>query len=190
MRYLLLFLLSMSAFAADNTIMIDQVGNDNTVIITQEGVGHSASVVIGNIVTSDSNAVTITQQGTGIKTAGVEIQSGINNGVTINQDGSGNHVSNIQNLNGSANNITVGQTGDGNHTFNLLGGIGTTNSGNTVTAIQSGGVGADKNFTLNMNGTGGANVNIQQTNPTQANTGNMSITCNTGSCGTYNYTRQ
>ncbi len=190
MRYLLLFLLSMSAFAADNTIMIDQVGNNNTVIITQIGVGHSASVVIGNVVTSDSNAVTITQQGTGIKTSGVEIQSGINNGVTINQDGSGNHVSNIQNLNGSANNITVGQTGDGNHTFNLLGSIGTINSGNTISATQSGGVGADKNFTLNMNGTGGANVNIQQTNSTQANTGNMSITCNTGSCGTYSYIKQ
>ena len=122
------------------------------------------------------------------RAAKVEIPSGINNGITLNQDGAGNHYAGIQNLSGTANNITVGQSGAGNHTMAISGATGTTNNGNTITAEQSGGAGADKSFQLNLNGTAGATVNIQQTNPTTPNTGSMTIQCVT--CGTYNYTRQ
>jgi hypothetical protein len=59
-----------------------------------------------------------------------------------------------------------------------------------VNATQSGGVGADKSFSLNMNGTTGATVTVQQTNPTQSNSGSMSISCTSGSCGGYSYIRQ
>lgn len=171
-----------------NLVYVDQIGSNNTVIIGQDGSAHLATVIMGKDSAADNNYIAITQQGTGAKTAKVEIPSGINNSVAINQDGAGNHYTGIQNLSGTANNITVGQSGAGNHTLAIAGGVGSTNSGNTITAEQSGGVGADKLFQLNLNGTSGATVNVQQTNPTTSNTGSMTIQCMT--CGTYNYTRQ
>ena len=125
---------------------------------------------------------------TGAKTAKVEIPGGINNGIVLNQDGAGNHYAGIQNLTGTANNITINQSGAGTHTMAISGATGSTNSGNTITAEQSGGAGADKSFQLNLNGTNGATVNVQQTNPTAPNSGSMTIQCIT--CGTYNYIRQ
>jgi hypothetical protein len=103
------------------------------------------------------------------------------------QDGSGNHTAAIQNLNGAANNINFSQTGAGNHSMTITGVAGTTNSGDVITSTQSGGAGADKSFQLNLNGTSGAVVNVQQTNPTTPNAGSMTIQCVT--CGTYNYIR-
>ena len=157
-------------------------------IIGQDGTAHSATVVMGKDSAVDNAYIAISQQGTGAKTAKVEIPSGINNSVAINQDGAGNHYAGIQNLSGTANNIMVGQSGAGNHSLAISAAAGSTNSGDTVTATQAGGVGADKSFQLNLNGTSGATVNIQQTNPTTPNTGSMSIQCIT--CGTYNYIRQ
>lgn len=174
-----------SARAADNTITVDQIGSYNTVQVTQDGTGHSATVKMGIDSDVDNIYVAITQQGTGAKNALVDIRSGINNGVTINQDGAGNHNAAIQNLSGSANNITVGQSGSGNHSMTIVATLGTTNSGNTITAEQSGS--ADKTFNLTLGGTNAATVNIQQTNPTIVNTGSMLIQCNP--CGAYSYTR-
>jgi hypothetical protein len=174
---------------ADNLISIDQIGSYNTVAITQDGTAQSATLIMGKDNAADNNYVAITQQGTGAKTSKVEIPSGINNGITINQDGAGNHYAGIQNLSGSANNVTVNQTGAGNHTLAIAGAVGTTNNANTITAEQSGGAGADKTFQLNLNGTNGATVNVQQTNSTQSNSGSMNIQCSSG-CGTYNYIRQ
>lgn len=173
---------------ADNQINIDQIGSYNTVIVTQDGTTQSATINLGKNSAADNNYVAITQQGTGNKTAAVDLPSGINNSVVMFQDGAGNHTAAIQNLNGTANNINIGQTGAGNHTMNITGANGVTNSGNTITTEQSGGVGADKSFQLNLNGTTGATVNVQQTNPITPNTGSMTIQCIT--CGTYNYTRQ
>jgi hypothetical protein len=173
---------------ADNQITIDQIGNYNTVAITQDGTAKSAAVVMGKDSAADNNYIAITQQGTGAKAAKIEIPSGINNSVTVNQDGAGNHYAGIQNLSGTANNVNIGQSGAGNHTLAISGAAGSTNSGDTINAIQSGGPGADKSFQLNLNGTTGATVNIQQTNPTTANSGSMTIQCIT--CGTYNYIRQ
>jgi hypothetical protein len=173
---------------ADNQISIDQIGSYNTVVVTQDGTTQSAKVALGKDSAVDNTYVSITQQGTGNKSAGVEIPSGYNNSVIMFQDGSGNHAASIQNLNGAANNINFSQTGAGSHSMTVTGGAGTTNSGNTITTEQSGGVGADKSFQLNLNGTAGATVNVQQTNPTAPNSGSMTIQCIT--CGTYNYTRQ
>ena len=173
---------------ADNQIMIDQIGSYNTVVVMQDGTTQSAKISLGKDSAVDNTYINITQQGTGNKSAGVEIPSGYNNSVIMFQDGSGNHAASIQNLNGAANNINFSQTGAGNHSMTVTGGAGTTNSGNTITTEQSGGVGADKSFQLNLNGSSGATVNVQQTNPTAPNTGSMTIQCIT--CGTYNYTRQ
>jgi hypothetical protein len=64
-------------------------------------------------------------------------------------------------------------------------GANTNNVNNTISATQSGS--AQKDFTLNMNGSNGATVTVQQTNPAQANTGSMTIQCTT--CGAYSYIR-
>jgi len=188
MRYLLFFL-AFSAWAADNSISIDQVGSYNTVVIAQDGTAHDATVTLGKNGGVDNTSIAIDQKDSGKKIANVEITSGINNGVNILQQGAGNHTAAIQNLNGSANNISITQNGAGNHSMTVAGGQGTTNNANTITTEQTGGSGADKTFQLNLNGTTGATVNVQQTNPTQSNTGNMNIQCSSG-CGTWNYIRQ
>ena len=180
------FFFPQSAKAADNTINIVQIGSYNTTEVSQDGQGHSASVKTGTDSDVDNTYIAITQSGTGAKNAYVDIRSGTNNGITVNQDGAGNHTAAIQNLSGSANNITIGQSGSGNHSMTIAATPGTTNSGNTINAEQSGS--ADKAFNLTLGGTNAATVNIQQTNPTTANTGAMSIQCNP--CGAYSYTRQ
>lgn len=174
---------------ADNVINVDQVGSYNNITITQEGDGHNANIRLGKTSDVDYTTVSILQQGAA-KTAKVEIPSGINNAASIQQDGTGNHYAGIQNLNGSGNNISIGQSGAGNHTFNVIGDTGTTNNGNTVTAQQSGGVGADKLFNLTLSGATGATVNVQQTNSTTANTGSMTIQCTSCPTSPYTYIRQ
>lgn len=174
---------------ADNLINIDQIGTNNTVIVNQDGTTQTVKITTGKDAPVDNTYINITQQGTGAKTATVDMPGGYNNSVVMFQDGAGNHTAAIQNLNGAANNINFSQTGAGTHTLVVTGGIGTTNNANTVTSEQSGGAGADKTFQLNLNGTAGATVNVQQTNPTQSNTGSMNIQCSSG-CGTYNYIRQ
>jgi hypothetical protein len=172
----------------NNLVYVDQIGNNNTVVIGQDGTAHAATVTLGRDSPVDNTYVNITQQGTGAKTASVDIPAGYNNTVIMFQDGAGNHTAAIQNLNGAANNINFSQTGAGTHSMTVTGAPGTVNSGDTINATQAGGVGADKTFQLNLNGTTGATVNVQQTNPTTPNAGSMTIQCVT--CGTYNYTRQ
>lgn len=180
MKRLLLALIcfSFNAWAVDNSITIDQVGDNNTISITQDGSAHSVSLTLGKTSSADNTNINIVQQGTGAKTATIEIPSGINNGVVLFQDGVGNHTANIQNLNGSANNIGITQTGAGTHSMTITGGTSTVNSNNTVDVTQSGGAGADKTFNLWLNGATGAGVTVQQTNPSQANQGGMNIQCN------------
>ena len=177
-----------SQTCADNLINIDQIGTNNTVVVNQDGTTQTVKLTVGKDSAVDNSYFNITQQGTGNKTATVDMPSGYNNSVIMFQDGAGNHTAAIQNLSGAANNMNFSQTGAGTHTLVVTGGVGTTNSANTVTSEQSGGAGADKTFQLNLNGTNGATVNVQQTNPTTSNSGSMSIQCIT--CGTYNYIRQ
>lgn len=177
-----------SSYAADNGIYIEQSGSGNTINVLQDGSGHTVTLNLGIFVPIDNTTISIDQKDSGTKTANVEIKAGINNGVSILQQGNGNHTASIQNLIGSGNNINIDQSGSGNHEFNVIGANGSTNSGNTINATQSGGVGADKWFQVNLSGATGATVNVQQTNPTQANQGSMNIQCSTG-CGTWSYTR-
>jgi hypothetical protein len=179
---------SCSTSRADNLISIDQIGTNNTVVVNQDGTTQTVKLTIGKDSAVDNSYFNITQQGTGTKTATVDVPAGYNNSVVMFQDGAGNHTAAIQNLNGAANNMNFSQTGAGTHTMVVTGGVGTTNNGDTINSTQSGNAGADKTFQLNLNGTNGATVNVQQTNPTTSNTGSMTIQCIT--CGTYNYIRQ
>jgi len=173
--------------AADNTIIIDQIGSGNTTTIVQDGSGNTASVTAGSTSAVDYNVFAITQQGNN-KTASIELKSGINNTFNIQQDGTGNHNASIQNMIGSGNNVTVTQQGAGNHTLTVTNPNNATNNGNTVTATQTGGAGADKTFNLYFNGATGAGVTINQTNPTQPDQAGMNIQCNP--CGSgWSYTK-
>jgi len=174
--------------AGDNIVTIDQIGNNNQYNIKQNYSGNFVDIAVGKEGSGDNNVIGVTQDGFGQQTANIKIPNGFNNTVSVTQNGVGNMVATVQNLNGSANNITINQSGASNNTMNIIGGTGTTNNANTINATQSGNAGADKSFTLNMNGTNGANVTIQQTNPTQSNTGSMSIQCYTN-CGSYSYIR-
>ena len=178
MKYLILALVCVNVCAADNTITVDQVGDNNTVYISQDGTAHVVTVNLGRTSAVDNTNINIVQQGTGAKTAGVDIPSGINNGVVLFQDGIGNHTASIQNLTGSGNNINISQTGAGKHEFNLTNPFNATNNGNTVDVTRSGGVGADKRFDLMFSGANNAGVTVQQTNPNTANQGGMNIQCN------------
>ena len=182
-----LFLLTVSAFAADNNVTVDQIGNYNTVAVTQEGTGHTVTVNLGQNTDVDNTMLTILQQGTGAKTSSVVVHNGINNSVNIQQDGAGNHVASIQNLSGSGNDIIINQSGAGKHEFNVVNNAGSVNSGNTVTGTQSGGVGSDKWFNVNLNGATGATVNVVQDNPTTSGQASMNVQCLSGTCGAYSY---
>ena len=168
-------------------IYIDQVGTGNTTTVVQDGDGHSAVITTGSISPTDYNVFSITQQGAA-KTATIELKEGINNTFNIQQDGAGNHTAAIQNMIGSGNNVAITQQGAGSHTFNITNPNNATNNGNTVSATQSGGVGADKRFDLTFNGATGAGVTIIQTNPTTPDQGGMNIQCNP--CGSgWSYTK-
>jgi len=170
-----------------NIIFIDQVGNNNTSTIVQDGDGHNARIVSGDVAAADLNTFAITQQGAA-KTANIELRSGISNAFNIQQDGPGNHTASIQNMIGSGNNVSVTQQGAGSHIFNVTNPWNATNNGNTVTATQSGGVGADKRFDLMFSGATGAGVTINQTNPTTPDQGGMNIQCSP--CGSgWSYTK-
>jgi len=173
--------------AADNTIVIDQIGNGNQTTVVQDGNGHSAVIATGGVSPTDYNVFSIMQQGAA-KTASIELKAGINNTFNIQQDGTGNHTASIQNMIGSGNNVNVNQSGAGNHTLTVTNPWNATNNGNTVTATQSGGVGADKTFNLYFSGATGAGVTINQTNPTQPDQAGMNIQCNP--CGSgWSYTK-
>jgi hypothetical protein len=173
--------------AADNTINIDQVGSGNQTTITQDGSGNRAIVNAGANGGVDYNVFTILQQGNN-KSATIELKSGIDNSFSIQQDGTGNHTAAIKNMIGSGNNVNISQSGAGSHTLTVTNPLNATNSGNTVTANQTGGIGADKTFNLQFNGATGAGVTINQTNPTTPDQAGMNIQCNP--CGSgWSYTK-
>jgi hypothetical protein len=172
------------AWGADNTISVDQIGNNNTVTISQDGLGHTANIKTGAIGDVDYSTFTISQQGAA-KTATVEVKTGINNGIDINQSGSGNHTANVQNLQGNGNNITIGQSGAGSHTLIVSG--NNVNNGNIITTTQSGNVGSDKWFQVYLHGATNATVNVVQDNPTTVDQASIMINCASGTCGGYSY---
>lgn len=169
--------------AQSNYVYIDQIGNNNTIKVQQDGTGHLAAVAIGAYLPTNDNDL---KTGYNIGT-NPYLGQGVSefNYVGIQQQGPGMHTTKIELPNASNNIISVIQDGSANHTFNITSGANTNNVNNTISATQSGS--AQKDFTLNMNGSNGAQVTVQQTNPTQANTGSMTIQCTT--CGAYSYIR-
>ena len=172
------------AQAQSNYIYIDQIGNNNQIKVEQDGTGHLVGIALGAYLPANDNDL---KTGYNIGT-NPYLGSGVSeyNDIRVKQQGPGMQTTKIELPNASSNLIIVDQSGSANHTFNITSGANTTNINNNISATQSGS--AAKDFTLNMNGSNGATVTIQQTNPTQANSGSMTIQCTT--CGAYSYIRQ
>lgn len=180
---ILILALVQYSWAQPSYVYVDQVGSGNQIKIEQTGTSHIVGVAIGAHLPSNANDLK-----TGY-TIGNNPYLGIGtsdfNNISIKQTGPGMQTTKIELPSASYNLITVDQSGSSNHTFNIVSGANTTNVNNTISATQSGS--AQKDFTLNMNGSNGAQVTVQQTNSAQANTGSMTIQCTT--CGAYSYIR-
>jgi len=180
---ILFLVVSLGVHAQNNHIYVDQVGNNNQVTITQDGTGHVVGLAVGATLPASDNDL---KTGYSIGTRSyVGPGTSEYNNISISQQGLGNHTTRIELPKASSNLITVDQSGSSNHTFSLTATSNTNNINNTISATQSG-IG-EKSFALTLDGTNGATVTVQQNNPTQANTGAMTIQCTT--CGAYSYIR-
>jgi hypothetical protein len=171
MRYLILLLLPTLAFAqqppaAGNFVYIDQIGNNNTIVVTQEDSDQKRAAIISN---GDNNDYSIVQQGTGNHTAMIGPSAG---NTSIN----------------NSNLLSILQQGAGNHTASILFSNPISTSNNTASITQKGGVGADKQFTLQLQGSG-IGATVIQDNPTTPDSSTMSIQCLTPPCNGYSYTK-
>ena len=81
----LLFFFCINAYAGDNTINIEQIGDNNSITISQDGSGHTATVELGKTTAGSGNAITIDQRDAP-QTAVVEIKPGPQNPKTPKYD--------------------------------------------------------------------------------------------------------
>lgn len=165
--------------AADNSIYLDQAGDNSTITVTQDGSGNKVKGILSNGTaggTTDPAKLTGSAQTINIEQTGAT--NVLSLGIDSTQGGTVTGYANIGvNLNYQVSN--GGNTGYININNNGLG----TASGNVVSVIQSGG---NANTTLNMTGTsnqltvgtsGGANnsftgtINADQTVTTVNQTG-------------------
>jgi hypothetical protein len=163
--YLTGIALSQTIPPTGNFVYIDQIGDNNNITVVQQD--------------SDRQRAAIINQGDG-------------NILAIIQQGSGQHIASITNNSIATNNnnniLSIEQVGTGNHMASILlnNNIGASN--NTASISQSGGVSANKQFTLELQGSR-IGVNVIQDNPTTPDSANMSIQCLTPPCNGYSYTK-
>lgn len=166
-RYLTILLLSTPVLAQSNLVTIDQIGSRNTIAVDQKDGGGKTAIVQNS---GDDNQFVILQQGTGQHSAEIKKDAAAS---------SSNNGSNI---------LSIIQDGSGSHTASILLKNSTANNNNNATINQSGGVGANKTFTLGLEGSG-IGVTVTQNNPGLPDAGSMNIQCLTPPCGGYSYIR-
>jgi hypothetical protein len=149
-------------------VYIEQIGNNNSAYVEQVDDGEQRALIVTH---GDGNDITILQHGSGSHMA------------SIGPDGAtaANSINN-------SNEITILQTGDGNHSASVVMSDTAANSNNTASITQSGGAGADKQFTLQLSGSN-IGATVVQDNPTVPDSSSMSIQCYTGSCTGYSYVK-
>jgi hypothetical protein len=130
--------------------------------------------LIGN-----SNQVGVTQQHNS-KYMELKVDGG-SNILDLQQKDSGGKSAFV-NVQGDLNNISLLQQGSSQHFAN----INVLTSSNLVSLTQSGA--GQKLFSLTINSPN-VGVTVQQTNATTGDSATMSITCNTGPCNGYSYTK-
>jgi hypothetical protein len=151
--------------ASGNFVYIDQIGNTNTIFVDQSDSGEKRAAVLSN---GDANFYTLLQSGVGNHTAMI---APTNNSLTSNN---------------SNNILSIIQSGAGNHSATIQFLNSTSNSNNTASITQAGAAGADKQFVLQLNGSG-IGATVVQDNPLTKDSSSMSITCLTPPCGGYSY---
>ncbi len=187
-----------NATGSNNTVYIEQFSNQNQIrgvngaqAMTINGSGNNitinqgtASTVIGKnlaevSVTGNNNIISLTQQH-GSKYAEI-ITNGLGNQISAQQkDANGKSL--FINALGNTNNISAIQEGLGNHFLEINAPFG----GATATVSQLGS--STKQFQLILNNPG-IGVTVSQNNLTTADSAKMEITCTTGPCNGYSYTK-
>ena len=181
-----------------NTVTIEQFTRDNMVRGVNgaqraliNGSYNTISVYQGTIttpigdnllemsVTGNSNQVNVTQQHN-VKYTELKV-NGSSNDLDIQQKDAGGKSAFI-NIQGGFNSVDLLQQGSSQHfaDINIL------TSGNNVSMSQSGA--GQKLFSLTINSPN-VGVTVSQTNPTAGDSASMSITCTTGPCNGYTYTK-
>jgi len=145
-----------------NFVYIDQIGDNNSITILQQDSDRNRAAIVNQ---GDGNLLAITQQGPGQHTASITSSTTANNNNNI---------------------LSIDQVGTGNHMASILLNNSTGASNNTVGITQAGGVGANKQFTLELQGSK-IGVSVVQDNPAAPDSASMSIQCLTPPCGGYSY---
>jgi hypothetical protein len=161
---LLLIGFASAALAADNSIYIDQSGDNATINVTQDGAGNVVRGIQGigssnttpSTIYGDNNQVTINHIGSG-NTLSLGIKTTTGNGMTnptVIYGVTGNNATAVINSNNAgtgvseSNYISINQTGNtANANINMLG------SGNSLTAVTAGGANNSLIATVNANST-------------------------------------
>lgn len=156
------------------------LGSGNSITINQ---GTAATAIGKNLaevsVTGDNNVISLTQQH-GSKYAEI-VTNGIGNQISAQQkDANGKSL--FINALGNSNNISALQEGLGNHFLQIDAPFGGVSA--TVTQLGS----SAKQFQLILNNPG-IGVTVSQNNLTAADSAKMEITCTTGPCNGYSYTK-
>jgi hypothetical protein len=155
-------------------------GNSNSVTINQ---GTATTPIGKNLaevsVTGNNNVVSLTQQ-QGSKYAEI-ITNGLGNQISAQQKDAGGKSLFINAL-GNSNNISTLQQGTGNHFLDISAPFG----GVTASVTQLGS--SMKQFQLLLNSPG-IGVTVTQNNLTATDSAKMEITCTTGPCNGYSYTK-
>ena len=155
-------------------------GNTNTVTINQG----TATTAIGNnlaevSVTGSNNNVSLTQQHNGKYTE--VVLNGLSNQLTAMQKDIGKKTA-FFNILGNNNIVNTLQQGTGNHFLDISAPYGTAN----IDVTQSGA--AQKLFQLIINNPG-VGVTVTQNSASVIDSAVLSITCTTGPCNGYSYTK-
>lgn len=187
-----------NATGSNNSVYIQQVSRQNQIrgvngaqALTINGYGNSVTINQGTAttpigknlaevsVTGDNNVVSLTQQH-GSKYAEI-VTSGIGNQISAQQkDANGKSL--FINALGNSNNINAVQEGLGQHFLEINAPFGSA----TATISQMGS--SAKQFQLILNNPG-IGVTVSQNNLTAADSAKMEITCTTGPCNGYTYTK-
>jgi hypothetical protein len=155
-------------------------GNNNTVTINQG----TATTAIGNnlaevAITGSGNTVSLTQQHNGKYTE--LVMNGTGNQLTAHQKDAGGKYA-FFNILGNSNVINTTQQGSGNHFID----INAPHGGLNATITQSGA--AQKLFQLIINNPN-IGVTVTQSSASTTDSASMTITCTTGPCNGYTYTK-
>ena len=198
-----------TAGVASNSIYIQSLGNFNTVNIEQFSKFNAVRGINGAqamLINGNTNTITI-NQGTATTAVGNNLAevsvTGSNNNVSLTQqhngkytevvlNGLGNQLTALQNdigkktaffnILGNSNIVNTLQQGTGNHFLDISAPYGTAN----INVTQSGA--AQKLFQLIINSPG-VGVTVTQNSASVVDSAVLSITCTTGPCNGYSYTK-